>query len=108
MTFSKEDKAAWNASEIMQEFEKIGKDLLLEKSEENEEKCWEDEDDEPIKTLEYPEEKGDLKKELKELYNSTLISNLNKIAAKASSEEATFKVEMVIHKIKELYNKMER
>ena len=101
MTFSKEDKAAWNDSEVMREFEKYAEELIKDEPEKDED-SWEEEEESFVKSLESFEDVKSFKDELKEAYDVTLISNIEKIANKVSSEKATYKIEMVIHKLKEL------
>lgn len=119
MTFSKEDKAAWNDSEIMQQLEKIAKrDNILngppkeafqpiDVEEQEEEKTWEDEEilPEPKDFVDEAVREDDLKKELEKVYSSDLIQKLNKLGSMLisnSQTEVAYRVERAINKIKEI------
>lgn len=117
MTFSKEDRAAWENSEIMQEFEKLAEDVLNPPAEayqpipEKEEKVWEEEDwsDEQklVDTAEELSNQDDdsFEKELRVAYNERLLSRLEKIAeqlADKSNIKAAYRVERTIQELKTL------
>jgi len=124
MTFSKEDKAAWNDSEIMQHLEKIAKrDNILngppkeafqpivaedqKEDEEENEKIWEEEEINP-ESKERTDEMvrdEDLKKELEKVYSNNLIKKLNKISgllASNSQIQTAYRIERALNKIKEI------
>lgn len=117
MTFSKEDRAAWENSEIMQEFEKLAEDVLNPPAEayqpipEKEEKAWEEEDwSDEQKLVDAAEELSNqdddsFEKELRVAYNERLLSRLEKIAeqlADKSNIKAAYRVERTIQELKTL------
>ena len=121
MTFSKEDKAAWNDSEIMQHLEKIAKrdnilngppkeafqPIVAEDQKEDEEEIWEEEEINP-ESKERTDEMirdEDLKKELEKVYSNNLIKKLNKISgllASNSQIQTAYRIERALNKIKEI------
>jgi len=122
MTFSKEDRAAWLDSEIMQEFEKIARETDVLggppaeafqpiQTEESEEKVWEEESDED-KLLSAIEELGvseeeeggneDLKEELAKVYTASLLTNLKKLAYQSTSMKIAYRIERSIMRIKNM------
>jgi len=123
MTFSKEDKSAWQASEIMQELEIIarnnGIDIpeeaykpLLDK--EAEEKTWEEEDEnvekltDAVDKFEDEDKEDEEKKEIFSSYNKELLDNIEKISyqlADKSSIKAAYRIERVLQNIKVLLEK---
>jgi hypothetical protein len=123
MTFSKEDKSAWQASEIMQELEIIarnnGIDIpeeaykpLLDK--ETEESSWEEEDENVEKLIdavvkfEDEDKEDEEKKEIFSSYNKELLDNIEKISyqlADKSSIKAAYRIERVLQNIKALLEK---
>lgn len=120
MTFSKEDKAAWYDSEVMQHLEEIAKrDNILDgppkeafqpiiaRDENEEEKVWEDEEVDPEleKITDEMVREDDLKKELEKVYSNSLIKKLNKISslmASNSQMQAAYRIERALNKIKEI------
>ena len=122
MTFSKEDKAAWQNSEVMRELEKIAALGGLEVSEEAfepiEEEEWEDEDDTEklVDAVEKFQEEGgeelgedapteDPVDELLAAHQKNLIDAIEKLSwqlADRSRTAAAYKVERVLQNIKAL------
>jgi hypothetical protein len=115
MTFSKEDQAAWENSEVMRELEKLADDVLNPSPEAYQpisidEKSWEEEDwvDEKKLTDAASELLGNensFEEELKSAYNNRLCLQLEKIAEWLEDKnniKAAYKVERSIQKIKAL------
>jgi len=118
MSFSKEDKAAWNNSEIMQEFEKIAAEMEIFNGPpeeaylpiKNADDDWEDEinDDVENKNIEAENKKEDFLKiaefeknllEKKKTVDDKLINDLRTLSEKLISKrkiEAAYKVERAI------------
>jgi len=132
MTFSKEDKLAWESSEVMRELEKMADEVLqgppLEAYEPISEETWEEEG-ETAESEELPECEcapgtptmydgkvcavcGGAKKEstfgeeMQEAYSQALINGLEKIAtnlAENSKIKAAYRVEQTIEELKDLF-----
>jgi len=126
MTFSKEDKAAWQDSEIMREFERIAKEqdvlggpppeAFQPVGVEEDEKTWE-EDDDKDKLLDAVDELGvaqneespvdveTLPRELLKAYTTNLLTNLEKVSydlASGSKMKAAYRIDRTLHKINSL------
>lgn len=87
MTFSKEDKSAWNNSEVMYELEKYAEKVLegppAEAFSPVEESGWEEENfEKALEEFESPAEKENIKEELQKAFSKLLINNLKKISNK--------------------------
>ena len=129
MPFSKEDKLAWNDSEIMQELEKIAletdifdppKDALspIKPQGEDEDEAWEDEIDkldkanviaDPLEDSEKPKESEEdpenVHDEFLQAHTSLLLSNLEKLAYNLSGSDdikSAYRVERAIQNVKAL------
>jgi hypothetical protein len=117
MTFSKEDHAAWENSEIMQELEKLAEDVFSPPAEayqpivEKEQKVWEEEDWSDEQKLidaadELVNENDDsFEKELRVAYNQRLLSRLEKLAQQLADKaniKAAYRVERAIEELKAL------
>lgn len=116
MTFSREDRAVWEKSEVMQELEKLADEVLSPPAEAyqpiatEEEKSWEDEDWSDEEKLadaatEMLENDDSFEKELRVAYNNRLLSRLEKIAeqlADQSNIKAAYRVERTIQELKAL------
>lgn len=115
MTFSKEDLAAWENSEVMQEFAKLAGDLLNPSPEPYQpividEKSWEEEDWANEKKLvdaagELLGDNSTFEEELKSAYNNRLCFQLRKIAEWLEDKnniKAAYKVERAIQNIQTL------
>lgn len=113
MTFSKEDRAAWNDSEVMQELEKLA-DLMDPPTEayqpvEVNPDSWEDENwSDEEKLVDAADElinPNSFEKEMRIAYNNRLIFKLEKIAehlADKSNIKAAYRVETAIQKLRVL------
>jgi hypothetical protein len=116
MTFSKEDQAAWENSEVMREFEKFADDVLNPTAEAyqpiaTEGKTWEEEDwSDEKKLIDAADEllgKDDssFEEELHVAYNKKLIYGLEKLAEELVSKsniKAAYRVERTAQKLKAL------
>lgn len=116
MTFSKEDKAAWLNSEIMQELEKLAEDVLNGPPSEAFQpienvaaaETWEDEDleekiTEAVEEFEQPT--VPIKEEFVIAYNQRLLTNIEKIAHRLSDQRnitAAYRVERSLRQLKAL------
>lgn len=104
MTFSKEDNAAWESSEVMSELEKFADEILNPSPEPYlpvEEESWEDEEEQKV------DEKVELSDDVEEdlCLANDLIDNLKKIAeqlADKSNIKAAYRVERTIQELKDL------
>lgn len=117
MTFSKEDRAAWENSTIMQEFEKFADDVLNPPAEAYQpiaiegQKTWEEEDwSDEQKLIDAADEllgKGNdsFEEELHIAYNKKLLYRLEKLAeqlADKSNIKAAYRVERTVQELKTL------
>ena len=123
MVFSKEDKMAWENSEVMLELEKIAHTVLDPDMEsyqpiEVEESEWEDED----KAVEEKNTGNDeiilldetnpltIKKEMCLVYKDSLIKNLSKLASslgEQSKVKEAYVIEKTINRLKSLFQEDE-
>lgn len=110
MAFSKEDKQAWNDSEVMLELEKIAEMSFIPKEE-----GWEEEGlEEALENFEKPAEeilneldKEDFNKELHLAHNDLIFSTLQKIAEsfiKKSNIKVAYRIEQTIAELKDWRN----
>lgn len=125
MTFSKEDKAAWQDSEIMREFERIAMEQNVLNGpppeafqpvgeEEDEEELWEEEDNEDkllsaVNELGIAEEEQSddttLSSELLKMHTSRLLENLKKVASNLavnSKMRVAYRIERTIYNLQAL------
>lgn len=103
MTFSKEDNAAWENSEVMKELEKFADEILNPSPEPylpiEEEKTWEEEE-EPIVEL-----SNDKEMEEDMCLANELISNLKKLAEQLADNhniKSAYRVERTIQELKDM------
>jgi len=113
MTFSREDRAIWEKSEVMQELEKFADDVLNPSAEAyqpitTDENKWEEEDwSDEKKLVDAADELLDnsFEKEMIVANNNRLIYGLEKIAeqlADLSNIKAAYRVERTIQELKAL------
>jgi len=117
MTFSKEDQAAWENSEIMQEFERFADDVLNPPAEAYQpisiegQKTWEEEDwSDEKKLIDAADEllnanDNSFEEELCVAYNKKLLYGLEKLAeqlADKSNIKAAYRVERAVQELKAL------
>jgi hypothetical protein len=112
MTFSREDHAAWENSEIMQELEKLADDVLNPPAEPYQpiEQAWEDEDDDEQKLIDAAdallnEDDDAFEREMRVAHNERLISRLEKLAewlADKQNKKAAYRVERTVQELKAL------
>jgi hypothetical protein len=107
MTFSREDRAAWENSEIMKELEKYAEDVLVpEEPEESwEEEDWEDPEEEELIDAVDEFNEPSLEEELSIAHHKMLLVKLNRLAehyADESNIKVAYRIERAVQNIKAL------
>lgn len=114
MTFSKEDRAAWEDSKIMKELEKFADEILHPSNKayepiEEVRKDWEEEnltdEEKLVDAAEQLLKENSFEEELRIAYNNQLIYKLEKLAedlADKSNTKAAYRIERTIQELKAL------